>query len=141
MVSQKERVSASFVILQQMVSPCGLIAVLPPIFRMVTLFRMVTFIPAHRSEVYALMKKYARDGNGPAPNVCSTSHNHRVPNGATSWTCETCPQIYTRHRYSVTDRPTFLTCLHIPFTPMRISVGCCAITIRLSSFKLNISVF
>ena len=56
----KERVSASFVILQQMVSPGGLIAVLPPIFRMVTLFRMVTFIPAHRSEAYALMKKYAR---------------------------------------------------------------------------------
>ena len=60
MVMQKERVSASFVILQQMVSPCGLIAVLPPIFRMVTLFRMVTFIPAHRSEAYALTKKYAR---------------------------------------------------------------------------------
>ncbi len=60
MVTQKERVSASFVILQQMVSPCGLIAVLPPIFRMVTLFRMVAFIPAHRSEVYALTKKYAR---------------------------------------------------------------------------------
>ena len=60
MVTQKERVSASFVILQQMVSPCGLIAVLPPIFRMVTLFRMVTFIPAHRSEAYALTKKDAR---------------------------------------------------------------------------------
>ena len=59
MVSQKERVSASFVILQQMVSPCGLIAVLPPIFRMVTLFRMVAFIPAHRSKAYALTKKYA----------------------------------------------------------------------------------
>ncbi len=56
----KERVSASFVILQQMVSPCGLLAVLPPIFRMVTLFRMVAFIPAHRSEAYALTKKYAR---------------------------------------------------------------------------------
>ena len=42
MVTQKERVSASIVILQQMVSPCGLIAMLPPIFRMVTLFRMVT---------------------------------------------------------------------------------------------------
>ena len=60
MVTQKERVSASFVILQQMVSPCGLIAVLPPIFRMVTLFRMVTFIPAHRSEAYTLTKKYTR---------------------------------------------------------------------------------
>ena len=60
MVTQKEKVSASFVILQQMVSPCGLIAVLPPIFRMVTLFRMVAFIPAHRSEAYALTKKYAR---------------------------------------------------------------------------------
>ena len=24
------------------------------------------------------------DGNGPAPNVCSTSHNLHVPNGATS---------------------------------------------------------
>ena len=60
MVTQKERVSASIVILQQMVSPCGLIAVLPPIFRMVTLFRMVAFIPAHRSEAYALTKKYAR---------------------------------------------------------------------------------
>ena len=60
MVTQKERVSASFVILQQIVSPCGLIAVLPPIFRMVTLFRMVTFIPAHRSEAYALTKKDAR---------------------------------------------------------------------------------
>ena len=60
MVTQKERVSASFVILQQMVSPCGLIAVLPPIFRMVTLFRMVAFIPAHRPEAYALTKKYAR---------------------------------------------------------------------------------
>lgn len=60
MVTQKERVSASIVILQQMVSPCGLIAVLPPIFRMVTLFRMVTFIPTHRSEAYALMKKYAK---------------------------------------------------------------------------------
>ena len=60
MVTQKERVSASFVILQQMVSPCGLIAVLPTIFRMVTLFRMVAFIPAHRSETYALTKKYAR---------------------------------------------------------------------------------
>ena len=60
MVTQKERVSASIVILQQMVSPCGLIAVLPPIFRMVTLFRMVAFIPAHRPEAYALTKKYAR---------------------------------------------------------------------------------
>ena len=60
MVTQKERLSASFVILQQMVSPCGLIAVLPPIFRMVTLFRMVAFIPAHRSEAYALTKKDAR---------------------------------------------------------------------------------
>ena len=60
MVTQKERVSASIVILQQMVSPCGLIAVLPPIFRMVTLFRMVAFIPAHRSEAYALTKKDAR---------------------------------------------------------------------------------
>lgn len=30
MVTQKERVSASIVILQQMVSPCGLIAVLHP---------------------------------------------------------------------------------------------------------------
>lgn len=30
MVTQKERVSASFVILQQMISPCGLIAVSPP---------------------------------------------------------------------------------------------------------------
>ncbi len=60
MVTQKERVSACIVILQQMVSPCGLIAVLPPIFRMVTLFRMVAFIPAHRSEAYALTKKYAR---------------------------------------------------------------------------------
>ena len=60
MVTQKERVSASFVILQQMVSPCGLIAVLPPIFRMVTLFRIVAFIPAHRSEAYALTKKYTR---------------------------------------------------------------------------------
>ena len=60
MVTQKERVSASFVILQQMVSPCGLIAVLPPIFRMVTLFRMVAFIPAHRPEAYALTKIYAR---------------------------------------------------------------------------------
>ena len=59
MVTQKERVSASIVILQQMVSPCGLIAVLPPIFRMVTLFRMVAFIPAHRSKAYALTKKYA----------------------------------------------------------------------------------
>ena len=59
MVTQKERVSASIVILQQMVSPCGLIAVLPPIFRMVTLFRMVAFIPAHRPEAYALTKKYA----------------------------------------------------------------------------------
>ena len=39
---------------------CGLIAVLPPIFRMVILFRMVAFIPAHRSEAYALTKKYAR---------------------------------------------------------------------------------
>ena len=37
--------------------------------------------------------------------------------------------------------PTFWTCLHIPFTPIRISVGCCAITIRLSSFELNITVF
>ena len=54
MVTQKERVSASFVILQQMVSPCGLIAVFPPIFR------MVGFIPAHRPEAYALTKKYAR---------------------------------------------------------------------------------
>ena len=36
------------------------IAVLPPIFRMVTLFRMVAFIPAHRSEAYALTQKYAR---------------------------------------------------------------------------------
>ena len=43
-----------------MVSPCGLIAVLPPIFRMVTLFRIDAFIPAHRSEAYALTKKYAR---------------------------------------------------------------------------------
>ena len=60
MVTQKERVSASIVILQKMVSPCGLIAVLPPIFRMVTLFRMVAFIPAHRPEAYALTKKYAR---------------------------------------------------------------------------------
>ena len=60
MVTQKERVSASIVILQQMVSPCGFIAVLPPIFRMVTLFRMVAFIPAHRSEAYALTKKDAR---------------------------------------------------------------------------------
>ena len=60
MVTQKERISASFVILQQMVSPCGLIAVFPPIFRMVTLFRMVGFIPAHRPEAYALTKKYAR---------------------------------------------------------------------------------
>ena len=60
MVTQKDRVSASFVILQQMVSPCGLIAMLPPIFRMVTLFRMVAFIAAHRSEAYALTKKYAR---------------------------------------------------------------------------------
>ena len=39
---------------------CGLIAVLPPIFRMVILFRMVAFIPAHRPEAYALTKKYAR---------------------------------------------------------------------------------
>ena len=39
------------------------------------------------------------------------------------------------------SRPTFRTCPHIPFTPMRISVGCCAITIRLSSFKLNITFF
>ena len=31
----------------------------PPIFRMVTLFRMVAFIPAHRPEAYALTKKYA----------------------------------------------------------------------------------
>ena len=60
MVTQKERLSACIVILQQMVSPCGLIAVLPPIFRMVTLFRMVAFIPAHRPEAYALTKKYAR---------------------------------------------------------------------------------
>ena len=60
MVTQKERLSACIVILQQMVSPCGLIAVLPPIFRMVTLFRMVAFIPAHRSEAYALTKKDAR---------------------------------------------------------------------------------
>ena len=64
MVTQKERLSACIaaciVILQQMVSPCGLIAVLPPIFRMVTLFRMVAFIPAHRSEAYALTQKYAR---------------------------------------------------------------------------------
>ena len=60
MVTQKERISASFVILQQMVSPCGLIAVLPTIFRMVTLLRMVAFIPAHRSEAYDLTKKYAR---------------------------------------------------------------------------------
>ena len=61
MVTQKERVSASIVILQQMVSPCGLIAALPPpIFRMVTLFRMVAFIPAHRPEAYAQTKKYAR---------------------------------------------------------------------------------
>ena len=60
MVTQKKRLSACIVILQQMVSPCGLIAVLPPIFRMVTLFRMVAFIPAHRPEAYALTKKYAR---------------------------------------------------------------------------------
>ena len=33
--------------------------VTPPIFRMVTLFRMVAFIPAHRPEAYALTKKYA----------------------------------------------------------------------------------
>ena len=38
-------------------------------------------------------------------------------------------------------RPTCRTCPHMPFTPMRISVGCCAITIRLSSLKLNITVF
>ena len=56
----KKRASASFVILRQMVSPCGLIAVLPPIFRMVTLFRMIMFIPADRSEAHALTKKYAR---------------------------------------------------------------------------------
>ena len=42
MVTQKERVSASIVILQQMVSPCGLNAVFPQIFRMDTLFHMVT---------------------------------------------------------------------------------------------------
>lgn len=42
MVTQKERVSASIVILQQMVSPCGLNAVFPPIFLMDTLFHMVT---------------------------------------------------------------------------------------------------
>ena len=55
----RKRASANFVILQQMVSPFGLIAELPPIFRMVTLFRMVAFIPAHRSEAHALTKKYA----------------------------------------------------------------------------------
>ena len=60
MVTQKERISACIVILQQMVSPCGLIAVFPPIFRMVTLFRMVGFIPAHRPEAYALTKIYAK---------------------------------------------------------------------------------
>ena len=36
-------------------------------------------------------------------------------------------------------RSTCRTCPHIPFTPMRISVGCYAITIWLSLFKLNIT--
>ena len=40
--SRRKRASANFVILQQMVSPCGLNAVFPPIFLMDTLFHMVT---------------------------------------------------------------------------------------------------
>ena len=39
---RRKRASANFVILQQMVSPCGLNAVFPQIFRMDTLFHMVT---------------------------------------------------------------------------------------------------
>ena len=96
-------------------------------------------IPAHRPEAYALTKKYARMETALLQTFVVHHISPTFPMDNFIVVRDLPTNIYTSPLAGY--RPTCRTCPHMPFTPMRISVGCCAITIWLSLFKLNITFF